>query len=134
MARLRLISLIALMMSGSALAECRDVVLKSTTIKAGEKAALCFFNDDTYFISKNCQDLSCGFMTDLRKKPAMVSPDERPGAALCKELSGIIETLTMSGVKHTIQRCLFVKEKTFISLNLLESWDGKKFLGPSEPN
>ena len=136
MAQLRLIKAIVFLsafMTAMAFAGCKDVVITSHSVKGSEKTGLCFFQDSTYFISKNCQDLQCDFMRRLKVRGVKVSSEERPGAILCRDLKGIIEEVTLPGTKFAIKRCLFSDEKSFISLNLLESWDGKKFVGPSKP-
>ena len=57
----------------------------------------------------------------------------RPGAILCEMLGGALESVTYDRVSFEVRRCLFPKDKSFISLNLLESWDGARFRGPSIP-
>ncbi len=112
---------------------CRDVIVKSNNVDKSETTHLCFMKDETYFISRNCQDMRCRPMKLLKEKRPEVSSEERPGIVICRELKGIIENITVSGSKLSVQRCLFPEEKVSVSLNLLESWDGKKFSGPSQP-
>ncbi len=114
--------------------KCRSVELKSASVGKKERTDLCFLSDETYFISRNCQDLNCAFMKRLKDKKAPTSSAERPGLILCKEIKGVVEGVQILETTLSIQRCLFPKEKSSISLNLLESWDGKSFLGPSAPH
>jgi hypothetical protein len=112
---------------------CKEVQVQSQDVKAIEKSNLCFLKDDTYFITKNCSDLKCQFMGRLKQTRFSHSESERPGATMCQALKGVVEAVSIPSSKLKIQRCLFTKEKTSISLNLLESWDGKGFNGPSKP-
>lgn len=128
---IKMMALIVILSSAAAFASCKDLVVKNSNKEGSEKTSLCFFNDETYFISKNCQDLSCPFMSALKKRGPVTESHERPGSILCKELKGVEEGINIPGTRLTIKRCLFPEEKAFISLNLLESWDGKKFAGPS---
>lgn len=112
---------------------CKEVKVQSKSIKASEEATLCFLRDDTYFISGNCSDLKCKFIERLKVKKMKYSEEERPGVTLCRAIQGVPEDIALPDSKLTITRCLFTKEKTSISLNLLESWDGKHFSGPSRP-
>lgn len=112
---------------------CKEVLVQSKSISASEKASLCFLKDDTYFLSKNCSQLNCQFIERLRKIKITANDRERPGATTCHALKGMVEEVGLPGSTLKIQRCLFPKEGTSISLNLLESWDGKKFSGPSKP-
>ncbi len=131
----RLILLITLfcLSTASAFAKCEEVNFVSEDVDKTEKAEACFMSDPTYFISRNCQDLSCGFIKDLKKIEHEVEAGMRPGAILCEMLGGSLESVIYSRVNFTVRRCLFEKDKSFISLNLLESWDGEKFRGPSTP-
>lgn len=127
-----------LLMTGSVLAEesnlaCKEVTIKSENVKASQNVRVCTLKEMSYFISGNCQNLSCDFMGRLRKHELTHSPDERPGVMICHALEGAVEEVTLTGVSYPIQRCVFSKDRSFISLNLLESWDGKKFKGPSVP-
>lgn len=112
---------------------CKVVPVKSQNLKKSEEVKLCTLRDDTYFISSNCQDLSCKFMSELKSLKLSHSPDERPGIEICKNLKGNVEVVKIEKLHYPVQRCVFAKDKTFISLNLLESWDGKTFKGPSIP-
>lgn len=138
MAQLPLISLLSLLLFSSlSFAEtslnCGDKEVKSQNLKKSEKVSLCTLRDDTYFISKNCQDLSCSFMKKLKSSPQSHDPTIRPGIATCRALKGEVEEVNVEKIDYPVQRCLFPSDKTFISLNLLESWDGKVFKGPSKP-
>lgn len=110
---------------------CRDVQVKSQSVKASEEVGLCFYNDVTYFLSRSCQDMNCHFIQQLKQTKPETSSEKRPGALLCQKLKGIIEEVTLVESRQTVQRCVFPEEKESISLNLLESWDGKKFRGPA---
>lgn len=112
---------------------CKIVPVKSQNLKKSEKVKICTLRDDSYFISSNCQDLSCKFMSELKGLKLSHSPEERPGIEICKNLKGVVEEVTVDKISYPVQRCVFAKDKTFISLNLLESWDGKTFKGPSIP-
>lgn len=129
---------LSLLISGSVLAEesnlaCKEATIKSQNVKSSQKLRVCTLKEVSYFISGNCKNLSCDFMNRLRKHKLTHSPDERPGVMICNALEGAVEEVTLSGISYPIQRCVFSKDKSFISLNLLESWDGKKFKGPSLP-
>lgn len=119
--------------SVTAFAKCEEVQFKSEETFKNEKAETCFYNDPTYFLSQNCQDLSCGFIRDLKKIEHEVDSGMRPGAILCEMLGGALESVSYDRVKFEVRRCLFANDKSFISLNLLESWDGQVFRGPSTP-
>lgn len=132
------ISILGLFVSSFAMGSptylCREVKVESQNlVDSSEVIELCFLKDSTYFISKNCSDLKCNFAKQLKKIEAITSSRERPGAAMCDLLHGVIEEVKIESEKSNVKRCLFVKEKVSISLNLLESWDGKKFSGPSDP-
>lgn len=128
-----LIMFLILCSSFSAWSRCEEVSFQSQDVEKVEKAETCFLNDPTYFISQNCQDLSCSFAKELKSIEFEVEAGMRPGAILCEKLGGLLESVTYDRVKFTVRRCIFEKDKTFISLNLLESWDGKVFKGPSIP-
>jgi hypothetical protein len=53
----------------------------------------------------------------------------RPGKTWCQNLGGLVEPIEIEGSGNAV-RCLFPEESISISLNLLESWDGKYFTGP----
>lgn len=118
---------------GSAQAKCEKIMMKSEDVNKQEKASVCFLQEPTYFISQNCQDLSCAFIRNLKKIEHEVDAGMRPGAILCEMLGGTLESVSFNRVSFTVRRCLFPKDKSFISLNLLESWDGERFRGPSIP-
>jgi hypothetical protein len=113
--------------------ECREVKIQSKSVNASELSGLCFLRDDTYFISQKCASMDCAFIERLKKVKISYSQEERPGMTMCKAIDGIVEQVTIPNSKVKISRCLFGTEKVFISLNLLESWNGKYFTGPSRP-
>lgn len=125
--------LFLLILSTATQAACEEVKFRSESTKKTSEARACFQTDPTYFISQNCQDLSCGFIRDLRKIDHEVDSGIRPGAILCETLGGVLESVRYDRVSFEVRRCLFQKDQSFISLNLLESWDGHKFRGPSVP-
>lgn len=136
MASLRLISLLALAIAASAWAgpDCKETKIESVELKVSEVRELCFLqNDETYFMTSDCVDLSCKVVQKLKSKSVPHSETERPGALFCKSLGGVVEEVRLQGGKLKIQRCLFTQEKSSLSLNLLESWNGKHFSGPSKP-
>ena len=141
MAQQRLINIslgLVLLLSSSVFAEeshlgCKETQVKSENLKASEKVTICTLKEVSYFISGSCQNLSCDFMSRLKKQKLTHTPDERPGVTICESLEGVVESVTLEGSSYPIQRCIFSKDKSFISLNLLESWDGKAFKGPSKP-
>ena len=111
---------------------CREVSLESKIVSKKEKVNLCFLKDDTYFISRNCMDLSCPFVQVLKKKGLSHSQLDRPGAITCKNLGGAIDSIIMNKSTKTFLRCVFKQDHSSISLNMLESWNGKHFTGPAE--
>ncbi|WPU66589.1 hypothetical protein [Peredibacter starrii] len=140
MAQRRLIKLalgLIFVMSSALAAEsdlsCKVLLVKSQNLKASQEVKICTLREETYFISANCQDLSCRFMKELKGLKLSHSPDERPGMEICKNLKGTVEEVTVEKISYSVLRCVFAKDKSFISLNLLESWDGKTFKGPSTP-
>lgn len=114
--------------------KCESVVFKSEDVEKTETTTACFLQDPTYFISENCEDLSCSFIKSLKKTEHKVESGMRPGAILCEALNGVLETVTYFRVTFPVRRCLFPKDRSFISLNYLESWDGERFRGPSIPD
>lgn len=109
--------------------DCREVSIQSSP-DFKEKVDLCFLTDETYFISRNCKDLSCKFIQKLKKSKLPHSEKNRPGTTACRFLGGEVESVTLNGLKEKISRCIFTDDHSSISLNLLESWNGKKFTGP----
>lgn len=132
MVRLGLISLL-FTFSVWAKYTCKEVKLESNTVSASEVQTLCFMQAPSYFISEKCASHKCDFIKKLQNQKIEFSEKERPGALLCKTLGGIKEEVTLADSKQKISRCLFTEEKVSISLNLLESWNGKHFSGPSRP-
>lgn len=132
MQRLHLIKLAAMMLLSFnllAASDCREVSVKSAVAK-DETLQLCFLADDSYFISKNCQSLDCEMIRKLKTTDVPHSFKDRPGAVACKIIGGGVDIVSIDG-KGEVQRCVFPKEHTSISLNLLESWNGKSFSGPA---
>ncbi len=94
---------------------------------------VCFMQDKDYFISPNCSKLKCDFITKL--KTAKTAPDsihERPGTVICRHLNGRVQWVKFKEKNEETPRCLFEESSSFISLNMLESWNGKSFSGPAE--
>lgn len=120
---------------GTALAsgfKCRDVTVKSLSVGQTKKAQLCFLEKDSYFITGNCSTLECDLVNKLRKTKFTSSVKERPGSTLCKSIGGAVDSVEISGIKGKDQACVLPKSESSISLNLLESWDGKFFTGPAK--
>lgn len=112
--------------------ECESVELSSKVAGLSKTVELCFYRERTFFISKACQDLSCEFAQKLRTTKTPSSMTERPGAVLCKALGGGVDVIKLEGVDYDVSQCVFAdEEKNSVSLNLLESWNGKMFKGPS---
>jgi hypothetical protein len=110
--------------------DCRKVIVENKSLKISEKVNLCFLDDKSYFISQNCQNLECKFVDKLKSDRPEHSLDNRAGVTMCKFLGGGVEAITIGGNKGTASRCVFTSDHTSISLNLLESWNGKTFTGP----
>jgi hypothetical protein len=117
--------------------DCQETEVTSLDVKAKEKFNLCFAkHDSNYFISQNCLTLECKFTEQLKKR--VLAPEkesgsyERPGRKLCKELKGMVEKVAITGKGEAI-RCIFPDDLSSVSLNMLESWNGKIFTGPQPP-
>lgn len=110
---------------------CQEIEIKSLVVSKSEKVKVCFYSDnESYFISQNCMDLSCDFVQKLKKNGLTLSENSRPGLSTCKALQGSPDTVHFKEGKRSHRRCVFVKDASFISLNMLESWNGKIFTGP----
>lgn len=110
--------------------ECKDWEIEGQLVKKSETLALCTMKDPSYFISRNCTSLDCDFITRLKKINIVSSIYERPGSTTCVQLGGIEEEIKIKGIDGEQIRCVFPEDRSTISLNLLESWDGKYFKGP----
>jgi phage replication-related protein YjqB (UPF0714/DUF867 family) len=109
---------------------CSQAIFRSHTTAKNETLAVCYLKDEKYFISENCKNLDCNMVKELRDQKIIYSQKDRPGVTICKAVGGVVEAVSINGV--STKRCLSPKDHTSISFNLLESWDGKKFHGPSE--
>lgn len=113
---------------------CEDVEIVDPVSKEVDKTTLCFHKESpTFFISENCANLECELvkkMKDLKFEP---SEEDRPGAVMCRALGGGVEEFSLKE-KGKFLRCVTGDEHSSVSLNLLESWNGKLFLGPAKPN
>ncbi len=112
--------------------KCRQVSLKSEILSLKEKVEFCFLKDESYFISRNCLDMSCKFIQTLRQKGLSHSVLNRPGLVTCTNLDGAYDTFKIKKSDKTYLRCVFKEDRSSISLNLLESWNGKHFEGPGD--
>lgn len=112
---------------------CRQVTLKGLTVKETETREYCFLKEPTYFLSKNCQSMDCVLIRKLKKTKVGPSTQDRPGVHLCKALGGGVDQVMLMDSKITTFRCVYSEDMSSVSLNLLESWNGKIFTGPSEP-
>lgn len=113
--------------------DCKLVTFQGNVVKETEKREYCFLNSETYFISRNCQSLNCKFIEKLKRAKFKHSENSRPGISMCVDLGGAVEEVTIMETKTKTFRCLFSEDATSVSLNLLESWNGKKFTGPGRP-
>lgn len=112
--------------------ECNEVEIHGQVVKESEKLTLCFLKDPSYFISKNCVSLDCAFIARLRKARITQSTHEGPGSSMCRELGGLEEEIKVASMEDDQIRCVFPEDRSTISLNLLESWNGKYFAGPGK--
>ena len=111
--------------------DCRKVIIKSESTFKSESLELCFLKDPSYFISKTCQDFKCGLVKRLEKIKIAKNDQNRPAISMCQALEGASETVLIGG--KSTKRCIFPGDHTSISFNLMESWNGKTFSGPSTP-
>lgn len=112
--------------------DCKSIRVRSMVVQGREETIdLCFLNDESYFITRGCIDLSCNFVRKLRSTALSSNETERPGETYCKQLEGAVEEVKISNKENRIRRCIFTKDRNSISLNLLESWNGKHFSGPA---
>lgn len=113
--------------------ECLSVELESKYTKTMKQSELCFLLNKTFYLSRNCLDLSCPFIGELKKLKIPHSEKDRPGTVMCRALSGAIDLVKIKGSPENLPQCVFNDEgKSSISLNLLESWNGKNFSGPAK--
>lgn len=111
--------------------ECQDKEIKSNVVTGSEKTKLCFMEDTSFFISNHCISMNCAFIDRLKKLKVTHSIMERPGSNICKQLGGLVEKVSVSCLDEEQDRCVFIEDRSTISLNLLESWNGKYFTGPA---
>ncbi|HXH73570.1 MAG TPA: hypothetical protein VNJ08_01295 [Bacteriovoracaceae bacterium] len=112
--------------------KCEEVEIVTKTLNQKETAEICFHErSPSFFISNNCLDLSCDFTKKIKTTTFTHSNRFRPGVTMCQDLGGGVDYATLKG-KGEIERCVFTKDLSSISLNLLESWNGKIFAGPGK--
>ncbi len=79
--------------------------------------------------TRNCLSLDCPSLSKIKTTKLKYSDSMRPGRSWCSSLGGAVEKIKISNHGEKI-RCIFTEDSSFISLNLLESWNGKFFAGP----
>jgi hypothetical protein len=111
--------------------DCKNVSSKSLVVSnESEKLNLCFHpSDDSYFISQECKNIGCKSLSKIKSTKLEFSESMRPGKSWCRSLGGAVEPIEIEGIGKQF-RCLFTEDSISISLNLLESWNGKIFAGP----
>ena|GEM_PF-3262153 len=118
-----------LILSFSSKSWSSDYVCKETKVNKKDKL-LCFMREESFFITPDCQKNDCKFIQAIKKiKPQLLNV-ERPGTTLCRAVAGKMDSWKLSSFNYDISVCQL--DKTTISLNLLESWNGTLFTGPAE--
>ncbi len=109
---------------------CEDVKIQSLIMKnESESRTDCFHRGmDLFFISENCSQMKCDFIEKIKTTTFDYRSTERPGRIQCSALGGVVEKIKIENRTENL-RCIFYKDQSFISLSLLESWDGLKFAG-----
>lgn len=111
--------------------KCEEAEFVSRS-KQKDKVDTCFHEKNPrYFISNNCVDFSCEFTKKIKTAKIEYTQRFRPGVDMCRALGGGVEFGTIKRVGE-VERCVFPDDLSSISIDLLESWDGKIFAGPGK--
>lgn len=112
--------------------DCEEVEVTSLEVPGKVTAQLCFLKvSQKYFLSNDCLTMKCPLLAKMKEIKFKSSEEDRPGTAMCKQLGGAVDTVTIKN-RGEFHRCVSPTEPSTISLNLLESWNGKVFVGPGK--
>ena len=98
-------------------------------------------SDAHYFISSRCaldleKSKNCVGLIELKKKWETFQPDGffEPAKKLCYWIGGAYEKTTITSDENSLNtsRCLFPEDNSFVSMDVLRSFDGKQFILPSK--
>ena len=121
------IFLVAILASGAEKFSCSEGTITKTAFEkiSSESAGICYNNDKTALVSKNCLERKCSVF----QNPARYSISEfmgdigKPGFKLCRKIGGKPELIEFSIEKkfYKLDRCLF-PDGNFSDTSLLLSF------------